>query len=86
MAAADPGLANDIIFVYLWTMTTGQLMRKARERIGKRQRDIADEVGRTQPTVHAWETDRACPRAEEIRKVARAYRLRPEQLLPRDAA
>lgn len=67
-------------------MKVGDRLRKARERIGKRQSDIAREVGRTQPTVHAWENGDAYPRAEEIRKVAKAYGLRPEQLLPDEAA
>lgn len=61
-------------------------MRKARLRKRKRQRDIAVEVGRTQPTVQAWESGQAYPRLVELRKVARAYGLRPELLIPAEAA
>jgi transcriptional regulator with XRE-family HTH domain len=63
-------------------VTTAERMRKARRAQKKRQRDIAEEVGRTQPTVAAWESGRAFPRLEELRRVARAYGLRPEFLIP----
>lgn len=61
-------------------------MRAARRKLGKRQIDIADEVGCTQPTVHAWETGRTHPRVQLLPAVARAYKLRPAQLIPREAA
>jgi transcriptional regulator with XRE-family HTH domain len=67
-------------------MTVGERLRKARQRIGKRQVDIADEVGRTQPTVAAWESDDALPETAIVRAVAKAYGLRPELLLPEAAA
>jgi transcriptional regulator with XRE-family HTH domain len=57
-------------------------MRKARRKLGKRQRDIAAEVGCTQPAVHAWEADLAAPRTTQVRSVARAYGLVPERILP----
>lgn len=60
-------------------------MRKARRKLRKSQRDIAQEVGKTQPTVAEWEADRACPRLGEVRRVARAYGLKPVQLIPDEA-
>lgn len=67
-------------------MTVGERLREARKRIDKTQAEIAEIVGRTQPTVHAWESDQTLPRTEEVRVVAKAYGLKPEQLLPERAA
>lgn len=63
-----------------------ETLRAARTRRGKRQIDIAAELGCTQATVADWETGRALPRTAEIRKVARVYGVRPTQLLPAEAA
>lgn len=67
-------------------MTVGERLQKARKRLGKTQAEIASELGCTQPTVHAWETDENLPRTKEVRAVAEAYGLRPELLLPEAAA
>lgn len=67
-------------------MTVGELLRKARKRRRKRQIDIANELGRTQPTISSWESDQTLPPARDARPVAKAYGLRPEQLLPRARA
>lgn len=67
-------------------MTVGERLRKARERLRKRQADIAAELDCTQPTVAAWEADDALPRTADVRAVAKAYGLKPEQLLPEIAA
>lgn len=67
-------------------MTTGELMRKSRKKQGKLQRQIAEELGCTQPTVHSWEADESHPHLKQVRAVARAYGLRPEQLIPREAS
>lgn len=75
-----------IVIVYGWVMTVGQRLKRARKAQGKTQAEIADELDRTQPTVSAWETDEALPRTDEIRAVARVYRLRPEEILPPEAA
>lgn len=61
-------------------------MRSARKKLKKSQSDIAGETGHTQPTVHAWETGRAYPRTGELRSVARAYEMEPDQLIPEEAA
>jgi len=66
-------------------MTVGEKLRKQRRRMKKRQRDIAKAVGVTQPTVHAWESDKWSPRVEQIRDVAKAYGLEPADLLPRSS-
>lgn len=65
-------------------------MRSAREKQGKTQsqiaEDLADEgIERSQPAVANWENDVSLPRTDEIRTVAKVYKLRPEQLLPRKA-
>lgn len=59
-------------------------MRRARKQLGKSQRDIAVEVGRTQPTVFSWESDLSSPETTLVRTVARAYCLHPERILPDD--
>lgn len=43
---------------------------------------MAAELGKTQPTIQAYESDKALPRTEDVRAVAKAYGLKPEQLLP----
>lgn len=67
---------------YSVSMTVGERLRKARLKLGKRQCDIADELGCSQPTVHGWEADKFLPETERIRDVAKAYGVQPEQLLP----
>lgn len=77
-----PRLAADIVFVYAWNMTVGERLRSAREKLKKTQREIAEELGKAQPTIHAWESDQTLPKTDEIRTVAAVYGLKPEQLLP----
>lgn len=86
MPPRELALAHNIVLIYVLWMTTGELMRKSRLKKKKLQRHIAEELGCTQPTVHAWETDQSHPRVEQVRAVARAYGLRPEQLIPAEAA
>lgn len=64
-------------------MTVGERLSLARKRLGKKQSEIAALLGKTQPTIHEWETDKSLPRTDEIREVARVYGVEPEQLLPR---
>lgn len=66
-------------------MNIGERLRKARKRIGKRQCDIAKEVGITQPTVSAWESGDAEPGKWILRRVAKAYEISLEQLIPKAA-
>lgn len=85
-------LALDIVFIYVVGMatepaaTTGALMRKAREKLGKSQADIAKELGKTQPTISEWEAGTAHPRVDDLRRVARVYGLRLAQLIPAERA
>ncbi|MCA9674998.1 MAG: helix-turn-helix transcriptional regulator [Myxococcales bacterium] len=67
-------------------MTVGEKLRAARERQRLSQSQVAGLLGVAQPTVHAWETGRAAPRARRLREVARVYGLEPEDLLPAEAA
>ena len=60
-----------------------KLLRAARERRGVTQEQMADELGRKQPQIARWEAGKALPPTEDVRAVARSYRLAPEQLLPR---
>lgn len=62
-------------------MTLGQRLRTARERLGKRQADIAVELGKRQPTVSAWENDEGVPSLRDAKRVAWAYGLQPAELL-----
>lgn len=66
--------------------TPAELMRAAREKAEKTQSQLADELGVTQPLIAKWEAGKAFPKTEDIRRVADAYGLKPEQLLPANAA
>ena len=63
-------------------MTVGERLRKARTKLKKRQADIADEVGVSQPAVQAWESDHCLPETEKFRAVADAYGIDVMHLLP----
>jgi transcriptional regulator with XRE-family HTH domain len=63
-----------------------ELMRAARLLAGKSQYEIATELGVAQALVSKWETGKGWPSTKNIRRVAKAYGLLPEQLLPRAAA
>jgi len=62
----------------------GQLMREARaaSKPPRTQSDIARTLGLTQPLIARWEADEASPITQDVRRVADAYGLEPEQLLP----
>jgi transcriptional regulator with XRE-family HTH domain len=75
-----------MVFVYWMIMTVGARLRAARMKLKKRQHEIAAELGCTQPAVSDWESDKALPRTQEIRAVAKAYGLKPELLLPDETA
>jgi len=64
-------------------MTVGQLLRKARRKNKKLQRQIADEVGCSQVAVQGWESDKWLPENDRIRAVAAAYDVNPLDLLPK---
>lgn len=60
----------------------GQRLRDARVAADKSQSDIADELGKTQPTVSSWESGHSLPDTKDVREVAASYGLHPMQLLP----
>ncbi len=66
-------------------MTVGERLRKAREKRGLSQSQVAERLSKTQPTIHEWESDKSLPRTAEVRAVAEVYGLRPEMLLPAPA-
>jgi transcriptional regulator with XRE-family HTH domain len=63
-----------------------ELMKAARKKAGKTQSDIATELGFTQAQISKWEAGDGFPATLDVRRVARVYGLRPEQLLPADEA
>lgn len=83
MPNPDTPLETRIDSVYSQWMTVGELLRRARRKRKKTQKDIAAAVGVAQPTVHAWEHDQCLPGAERIRDVAEAYGISPVDLLPK---
>lgn len=62
--------------------TPGSIMKTARERAGKSQAQIAAELGVTQPLIFKWEHDISHPRTEDVRRVAKAYGIRLDLLIP----
>ena len=60
----------------------GDRLKRARKRKGKTQLEMATELGVTQPLIAKWEDGRGLPVTDDLRRVAAAYGLRPEQLLP----
>lgn len=63
-------------------MTVGQLLQRARKKKRLTQAQVASQLGKTQPAVQEWESDKGLPRTGDLRKVAKVYGLRPEQLIP----
>jgi transcriptional regulator with XRE-family HTH domain len=64
-------------------VTIGDKLRTARRKLGKRQRDIAAEVGCSQVAVQGWESNKWLPESDRIRAVASAYGVDPLDLLPK---
>lgn len=50
------------------------------------QSDVAEMIGVAQPMIARWEADNASPPTKKVRKVARVYGLKPEQILPLEDA
>lgn len=78
-------VACGIILIYSGVVTVGQRLRKARKRLRKTQSEIATLLGCTQPTVHAWESDKNPPQTHDLREVARVYGVTLDDLVPRSA-
>lgn len=62
-------------------MTLGQRLREARERLKKNQADVALDLGKTQPTVAAWENDQTLPSLRDMRRISWAYGVPVDELL-----
>ena len=56
-------------------MTFGQLIREARERLGKSQSDAAGDLGVGQPVLSRWENDRQAPDPRTLPTVIDHYGL-----------
>jgi transcriptional regulator with XRE-family HTH domain len=63
-------------------VTVGEKLRKAREKRGLTQRQVAELVGVSQPAIQRWEAGDGSPRPKKLRKVAEVYGLRPQDLIP----
>jgi DNA-binding XRE family transcriptional regulator len=84
ISAATPNLARKIDLVYLGAMTLGQRLRTARERLKKRQQDVATELEVSQVTVSMWESGRSVPNLRDIKRIAWAYGLPVHELVDSD--
>ncbi len=63
-------------------MTVGERLLTARTRLGKTQSQIAESLGVTQASVCDWETGKALLKLADVRRVAKAYGLKPVDLIP----
>lgn len=66
-------------------MTTGELLRKAREKLQKSQAEMAAALGLSQPRVTQIENGTSVP-SHLIRPIAEAYQIDPLDLLPKKPA
>lgn len=64
--------------------TPAELMREAREDAKRTQAELADEIGVSQVAVAKWESGANSVDVRRVRAVAKAYGLKPEQLIPQD--
>lgn len=62
--------------------TTGEVLAAARERAALTQEQIAQALQRPQSWVSRLETGAVALRVRDMRRVARAYRIRPTDLIP----
>ncbi len=67
------------------TMTVGERLLAARTRLKKTQREIATALGVTQACVCEWEKGKAWLKLSDVRRVAKAYGLKPINLIPGEA-
>lgn len=63
-----------------------EVIRKARERLGMNQSDLARKLEVSRQTIHYWESGASRPRPTRMREVARVLGIDPVSLLPRGAA
>lgn len=53
-------------------MTTGELIKRARQNAKITQKDLAEKVGVSYQMIQAWENNRRNPKAETLKKIAAA--------------
>jgi transcriptional regulator with XRE-family HTH domain len=51
----------------------GDLLRKARKKLGLNQTEVASLIGVSQPVIHCWERGKSTPTADRWDKVAAVY-------------
>lgn len=59
-------------------------IKKARERLGITQTELADKLGVRQSTVAMWETDNSLPRADKLPILAKFLGCTIDELLMSD--
>ena len=59
-----------------------EVLAIARERLDKTQDQMAELIGTTQPTIHRWETGRHPIPLARVRRIAKAYRVKLDDLIP----
>ena len=56
-------------------------IKKAREKAGLTQQDLADKLGVCQPTVAMWETQKSLPRTDKLPALAKILGCTIDELL-----
>ena len=56
-------------------------IKKAREKAGFTQQDLADELGVSQSTVATWETQKSLPRTDKLPALAKILGCTIDELL-----
>jgi len=62
-------------------MSIGSKIKKVRESRGISQLELAEEIGKTQKAVSAWECDRAVPRMGVLLQIAKYFNVSASSLL-----
>ena len=59
-------------------------IKKAREKAGFTQQDLADELGVSQSTVATWETQKSLPRTDKLPALAKILGCTIDELLKKE--
>lgn len=62
--------------------TLGQKLREGREKIGAKQKDIADKIFVKRTTLSGYENDRRCPSMNTLQRLAKIYHFEIGYLMP----
>jgi len=63
------------------TETLGNRLSKILEQNGMKQKELADEIGTTEVTIHRYIKDKRVPRADTIVNIAKALHTTTDELL-----